>query len=189
MPILGILASSTQVAAGYFHSIATVTVGSGGAANVQFTSIPSTYTHLQIRGIGRSADAANTGDTIRIRLNADTGSNYSTHALAGDGSTAYIAQAAASQTSGYGTAIPRNGQTASSFGVTFIDILDYTNTNKYKTIRNLGGSDVNGSGGNIVFGSTAWLSTNAVTSITLFPATATNFQQYSHFALYGIKSA
>jgi len=169
-----------------FEKIATVTVGSGGQANVEFTSIPSGFVHLQIRGIGRSADAVNTGDSIRIRLNADTGSNYSTHALGGDGSVAYVAQAAASQTSGYGTAIPRNGQTASSFGGTVIDILDYTNTNKYKTIRNLGGSDVNG-GGNIIFGSTAWLSTNAVTSITLYPATATNWTQYSHFALYGIK--
>jgi hypothetical protein len=187
---LGIFASANQSAAATsFESIATVSVGSGGAVNVEFTSIPATFTHLQIRGIGRSEDAGATGDTIRIRVNGDTGSNYSTHALGGDGASAYAAQAAASQTSGYGTAIPRNGQTASSFGGTVIEILDYTNTNKYKTIRNLGGSDVNGSGGNIIFGSTAWLSTSAITSITLFPATATDFAQYSQFALYGIKGA
>jgi hypothetical protein len=50
--ILGIIASSRLAAVGDFESIATVSVGSGGAADVEFTSIPATYTHLQIRGIG-----------------------------------------------------------------------------------------------------------------------------------------
>jgi hypothetical protein len=47
--ILGIIASSKLSAVGDYESIATVTVGSGGAANVEFTSIPATYTHLQLR--------------------------------------------------------------------------------------------------------------------------------------------
>ena len=53
MPILGILASSYPAVSTSYESIATVTVGSGGAANVEFTSIPGTYTHLQIRMLGR----------------------------------------------------------------------------------------------------------------------------------------
>jgi hypothetical protein len=54
MPILGIIASSKLTAAvGDFESIATVTVGGGGAATVEFTSIPATYTHLQLRYIAQ----------------------------------------------------------------------------------------------------------------------------------------
>ena len=36
-----------------YESIATVTVGAGGSSSISFTSIPSTYKHLQIRAITR----------------------------------------------------------------------------------------------------------------------------------------
>jgi hypothetical protein len=49
--ILGIIASSRLAAVGDYESIATVSVGGGGAADVEFTSIPGTYTHLQIRAL------------------------------------------------------------------------------------------------------------------------------------------
>jgi hypothetical protein len=166
-----------------YESIATVTVGSGGAANIEFTSIPSTYQHLQIRGIGRSTRSA-TIDDLGIRVNSDTGSNYAYHLLRGDG-TSVIAAAGATQTTGYAGRIAASTATSSVFGVAIIDILDYTNTNKYKTIRSLGSSDNNGNG-NVEFGSTLWMNTNAITSILLYPPTY-NFSQYSSFALYGIK--
>jgi hypothetical protein len=175
--------------AGNYDSISTVTVGSGGSSSIDFTSIPSTYTHLQIRGIARSTLAGTAEDNILIRLNSDTGSNYSAHALAGDGSVVYIAAAAASQTSGFGAAIPRAGVTSGVFGAFVYDLLDYANTNKYKTIRYVGSFDRNG-GGNVIFGSAAWLSTSATTSITMFPAGGSaSFPQYSQFALYGIKGS
>ena len=75
---------------------------------------------------------------------------------------------------------------ANMFGSGVIDILDYANTNKYKTVRTLSGDDKNGSG-YVVFGSGLWQNTNAVSTITLTNHGATNFQQYSSFALYGIK--
>jgi hypothetical protein len=89
MPILGIIASAItgNLVTTSYESIATVTVGSGGAANVEFTSIPATYTHLQVRGIGRSLEA-NTGvDVQYLRFNSDTGSNYAWHQLVGNGSS------------------------------------------------------------------------------------------------------
>ena len=60
MPILGIIASSISgnLDANDFESIATVSVGSGGAANVEFTSIPATFTHLQIRAILKTTTSA-----------------------------------------------------------------------------------------------------------------------------------
>ena len=69
-----------------------------------------------------------------------------------------------------------------------VDVLDYANTNKFKTIRNLEGFDVNGSGGLVALTSGLYRSTSAITSIKLTP-NAGNYAQYSHFALYGIKGA
>ena len=186
-PVLGIIASSVlgAVTATSFESIATVTVGSGGAANVEFTSIPGTYTHLQIRALGQTSRSGFNVDTLRFQVNSDTGSNYSWHHLRGDGSA----------TEGKGSATQTDIQaeralgttTGGSFGGVVMDILDYANTNKYKTFRLLGGVDANGSGA-ITFTSGLWRNTNAITSIKLY-GDAANFSNYTHFALYGCKSA
>jgi len=68
-----------------------------------------------------------------------------------------------------------------------IDILDYANANKYKTIRSLSGTDYNNSNGRLFYSSGNWRSTSAVTTITLTNDSGTNFTQYSSFALYGVK--
>lgn len=185
--ILGILDSGGAAApAGVlaYESIATVTVGSGGSANVEFTSIPATYTHLQIRGIVRTNRAA-TGDWLEITFNSDTAANYQDHYLAGNGTSA----SAGAQTTRNWINIdrwPGASSTASIFGVMVLDILDYANTNKYKTVRNLSGNDQNGSG-EIHLSSGGWRSTSAITSIKLDVGAGTLFTQYSQFALYGIK--
>jgi len=188
-PILGIFASAVTggVSTTSFESIATVTVGSGGASSIDFTSIPGTYAHLQIRGIARSNRSSDL-DTLQIRFNSDTGSNYARHYLYGDGSSA---SAAATTSATYANIGLLTGGTASAsyFGADTIDILDYANANKYKTVRCLGGTDRNGAG-DIQFASGLWMNTNAITSITLIcQAGLSNFSQYSHFALYGIKAA
>ena len=181
-PILGIIASSKFVAAGDFESIATVTVGSGGSAGpITFSSIPSTYTHLQLRYITRSASAL---DALQFRFNSDTGSNYARHRLQGDGSSV-TAAAASSATYAASADFPT---TTSTFGAGVIDILDYANTNKYKTVRLLAGYDANGSG-LIDLRSNLWMSTSAITQIDFISGNSTNFAQYSTFALYGCKSA
>jgi len=179
---LGIFASANQSAAATsFESIATVTVGSGGAANVEFTSIPSTYTHLQIRGIAKSTSS---DSDIYGRFNGDSGTNYDSHRIYGSGSS--VAADSEINKSSH-EKIGRCGSGTSNFSANVIDILDYTNTNKYKTVRSLFGRDSNGSG-YIMFSSGLWRNTNAITSITLYPAFGT-YEQYTTFALYGIKSA
>jgi hypothetical protein len=109
-----------------YESIATTTVGAGGAASVTFSSIPSTYSHLQIRLMGRTNRAA-TLDNVKITFNSDTGANYKAHYLAGDGSTAYANVTSVSPNAvgiGYVSA-------STAFIVSVCDILDYANTNKY----------------------------------------------------------
>ena len=160
-----------------YESIATVTVGAGGSSTVSFTSIPSTYTHLQIRTSMQSSLSS----YGLMRFNSDSGSNYTSHFLYGDGSTA-TATALTSQSSIYAL---RGSPSTNYYAGTVIDILDYRNTNKYKTTRSLAGNDENGSG-YVFFLSGLWLNTNAITDITIITQSGT-FAQYSSFALYGIK--
>jgi len=185
--ILGTIASGVVAAAGDYESIATVTVGSGGSADIEFTSIPADFAHLQIRAIARTTTGSSAGaDWVLGRVNADSGSNYSRHYLYGYGS-GVTANGETSQTSFRAGLAPMDGTTASMYGAFVIDILDYADTNKYKTLRVLLGSDRNGAG-EMIFQSNLWMSTSAITSIKLYPE-VNNFKQYSHFALYGIKGA
>jgi hypothetical protein len=173
-------------AGGDFESIATVTVGSGGAANIEFTSIPGTYQHLQVRGIVRS-DRADSNENVRYQLNASTSSNYAYHALRGDGSAA-VAEAGSSQAQmELDRTIAGANATASVFGGFVMDILDYSLSSKATTTRTLGGYDNNGSG-QVVLSSGLWTVTDAVTSVKFFPRFGTNFVQHSTLALYGVKA-
>ena len=164
-----------------FESIATVTVGSGGAANIEFTSISGSYQHLQIRMI---TTTANDAQSIYYQFNSDTGSNYVAHALTGDGATARgraVAAAARGIAFGYETGTDTTYQA----GIV-IDILDYASTSKNKTVRALGGQDSNGSGEVNIF-SGLWMSTSAITSVKLYAASG-NLKEHTTAALYGIKA-
>ena len=192
--ILGILASSisgSKAVTNSYSSIATVTVGSGGASTIDFSSISGIYTHLQIRGIARSTTAGTGTASWDFRFNSDSGSNYAYHRLYGDGTSVgangYASQNTASSVLGV---IPTAGNTANAFGAVIIDILDYANTNKYKTVRLLGATDDNSgsaSQSRLTFSSSLWMSTSAITSISFNPSGQT-FAQYSTLALYGIKA-
>jgi hypothetical protein len=165
-----------------YESIATVT---GSGSSVTFNLIPSTYKHLQIRLIGRIDRSGEASDFFTIRYNSDTGSSYSWHALEGSGTTLYAESTAS-------TSLPRCGDIAATtaasgiFGIGIIDILDYTNTTKYKTTRNFTGRDANGTGW-VWFGSSLWRDTAAISRIDILPTFGTGFQANTHFALYGIK--
>jgi len=188
MPILGIIASaiSGNLSVPSYDSIATTTVGSGGAASITFSSIPATYTHLQIRGITRPTETGTSGSAyVYLRVNSDSGSNYSRHFLYGEGTVGV--QAGASQTEIRAAFEMRDGFTANCFAALIVDVLDYANTNKYKTVRTLSGFDTNGLG-YIALGSGLWMNTNATTSLTFTPEVG-NFKEYSTLALYGIKGA
>jgi hypothetical protein len=188
-PILGIYASQISghlfSPSGAYDSIATTTVGAGGSSSVTFSSIPSGYTHLQVRVLGRSNRTGTTTDYLELTFNSDTGANYSLHQLLGDGSTA-SANSSTSQNYAIVSRISTADSSASMFGGIVLDILDYANTSKYKTTRSLGGTDQNGSGA-IYLNSGLWMSASAITSVTVKPSSANSFVQYSSIALYGIR--
>jgi hypothetical protein len=170
-----------------YESIATVTVGSGGAADVTFSSIPSTYTHLQIRILVKTA-FANNQDGLNVQYNGATGSSYNYHYLGGNGSATYAgAGGASAQTFMQSVSIAGNNN-ANVFGAIILDVLDYANTNKYKVQRAIGGTDSNGAGV-VEMWSGLYIATTAISSIKLYSFNGSNINQYSSFALYGIKGA
>lgn len=186
MPILGIIASSFRSAAGpegAYDALATVTL-SASTANVSFAGIPTGYKHLQVRGIALGTAAAS--GSLFCQVNSDGGSNYTRHELSGNGSTA-SAYGAASQTAvnmyGYYDNISNN-----NYPLAFVmDILDYANTNKYKTFRVLSGMDKNGANyGEIFLKSSVWMSSSAITSLNIYIG-GQNLATYSSIALYGVK--
>jgi len=188
-PVLGIIASSNQQGraggpVGAYDSLATVTVGAGGLASITFAGIPTGYAHLQIRITGRGGRALFLDNPV-FKFNSDlTTGNYYQHAIYGDGSTVTAAASGTDYILAY--SIAGNNAGSNVFGAMVVDILDYANTNKNKTVRYLGGVDNNGQG-IIGFGSGAWFSTNAINSIGITLSTGESFQQYSQFALYGVK--
>lgn len=173
---------------GNYYSLATVTVPSGGASSIEFAGVPSGYKHLQIRGIGRSTNTTSTTSysaELLMQFNGDTGSNYRAHAIEAVGSGTPGAQTQTTLTI-VNLGGPFATQTASVFGGSIIDILDYASTTKNKTVRAIGGQDMNGYGQSM-FASGLWMnSTSAITSIKMVSG-GTGWAQYSQFALYGVK--
>lgn len=175
MPILGIIASSRPGVTNSYESIQTVTVGSGGSTQIDFTSIPGTFKHLQLRAAAKGS----TNLFAPIRFNADTTlANYRSHQIYGNGVTATA--------SDEGNNFYINNVLGTNFNGVIMDILDYNSTNKNKTVRMLQGIDNNGSG-SIMFVSGLYINSSTAISSIRFTVNTGNFAEYSSFALYGVR--
>jgi len=176
--------SVTPVTPSSFESIATAT-GTGSSGTITFSSIPSTYKHLQIRFIVFSnVDGSNVG----FQFNGDTGNNYTQHQLYGGTYPTTAAKGANANTAQpKGWAGSYDAGTRGSYPtVGIIDIVDYASTTKYKTVRVLVGTDTNGTANQeVTLDSSLWLNTAAINSITLL--IGGNYTTSTQFALYGIK--
>ena len=175
--------------AGAFESIATITLTST-VLNNDFTGIPQTYKHLQLRVIGRVDDTGTNAGPLKIRVgngSIDTGANYTRHSLLGTGSAA-SSNASVSQTNvSLRDTLPENSALADAFGVAIIDIHDYSSTTKNKTIRAFHGNDRNAAGaGNIYLTSGLWINTNAINQIRL-DSDGSGLKAGTVISLYGIK--
>jgi hypothetical protein len=168
-----------------FDSIASAT-GTGSSGTITFSSIPQTYKSLQIRGIGR-LDVGTGGVSTRIRLNGDTTSNYAEHLLYGNGTSALTSNNAPNSWTYMGRT-PGSTANTNVVGAFIIDIHDYASTTKNKTIRVFNGVDNNAADTDfwVAMASGLWMSTSAVTSITLNAISTYNWTTETQFALYGI---
>jgi hypothetical protein len=179
----GLFSSGVAASTNAYESIASAN-GTGSSGIITFSSIPQTYKHLQVRAILRGTASA-TANGTDMRYNSDSGANYTLHRLIGDGSSA-SADGYTGRTGAWLGLETDASAAANTYAACVTDILDYTNTNKYKTSRSMGAYDLNGSG-QINFASALWLNTAAITSITITAASSGNWTTASSFALYGIK--
>lgn len=178
--VVALYAGGAPVSTTSYESIATVTVGAGTtSAAITFSSIPQTYTHLQIRGMMTVTSGNNPAFQVG-NGSIDTGANYSWHHLYGNAGA--YSNGASSTTQLTFSYVPY----PSYPGSFVLDIFNYANTNKFKTTRTLTGSNSNGSVSEVALWSGLWQSTSAINTIKFTPA-AGSWDQYSHFALYGIK--
>jgi len=193
MPLLETFANATKrgwlrsgsapTNAGAYEQIAT-SFGTGSSGVITFSSIPSTYKHLQIRYTARVSDTSN---QIYVRANGQTGTTqYIAHALQGTGTAV-----AASFSSSTGYIVIEQGPAGSShttdaFGVGIIDIYNYADGITNTTLRTLAGLESAASSKRIGLQSGAFLFTNIISSITLSAPTG-NWTTTSRFSLYGIK--
>jgi len=192
-PMLGIMASQISghlAPAGSYDSIATTTISTAGT--VTFSSIPQTYKHLQVRIMARGTNAAQSYVNISVRVgngSADSGTNYYPyHNVYGNGTTAIADYYGGLYSYAFTGWIPAVLTTTQGFGVSVIDILDYTSTNKHKTFKSLFGWDANGTGWSGLT-SSLWMPTTkvAIDTMVLSSNAGENFLANSVVALYGIK--
>jgi hypothetical protein len=190
MPVIGTLAGASATGFGglrtfgsvtpsAFESIATVSVSSA-TSSIEFTSIPSTYTHLQVRAFMVCSSTNN----MYMQLgngSIDSGSNYSWKQLWGEGTNA-------NSNDGQSQGFFYIGYVASTTypAACIIDIADYANTNKFKTAKAINANN-NNTAGYVTSFSGNWRSSSAVDRVKITTGSGT-FNQYSHFALYGIKN-
>lgn len=168
-----------------YESIATAT-GTGSSATITFSSIPSGFKHLQIRSLNSVDNNAAVLNNMQIRFNSDSGNNYAWHHLYGYNGTPNTYSLATTSSALTFTSINTYSYYYNS--VHIIDILDFNNTSKNKTVRVFYGADYNGLyPGWVGHSSGLWMNTNAITSISLVGNF--NWTTQSTFALYGIKEA
>jgi hypothetical protein len=168
--------------------ISSVTVGSGGAANISFTSIPQTYTDLCLVFSAR-ADAT-IGDPYYnsyLLTNAFAlGDGADTIYVLGNGST--VSQAADGNNILL-LGVTSSGATANTFGNTLIYIANYASTTQYKQVRIDQVSENNATASAAMLSAGIYPANTAITSITIDPFSTGNFVQYSTAYLYGISNA
>ena len=160
-----------------YTKIASTTLGSA-AASVTFSSIASTYTDLVLVCQTKATSSA---PNTRMQVNSDTGTNYSTTILSGNGSSASSSRYSNTTFSlvdleGYND--------ATNVKNTIINIFNYANTTTYKTLLSRAANAALGTDAIV----SLWRSTAAINSITIFPNVST-FVTGSTFNLYGIAAA
>lgn len=169
-----------------FESIATWTSTNPA---ISFTSIPSTYKHLQIRYYGRT-DRADPNGYLGYRFNADSGTVYSALGIQVDTGIMYSGGGGTSG-NGFGTNSWGGTGAGNAWGMGIITILNYANTSMYKpVIQWTGDARGTNTGNNGDFGyfTGVYRSTDAINRIDFFAGYAVSALLSGSFVgLYGMK--
>ncbi len=167
-----------------YEAIATVTVGSGGAAEIEFTNIPQTHTDLMVLHSLRS-NSSQIYDILGLTFNGNTGSIYSIRNLRGNGATA-ISQSLTNQVRMEFELPNGNTSTASTFSNGQFYIPNYTSSNNKSASSEIA-QENNATTAYLVMDAGLAATTAPISSIRMFTVVGTLWQQYSSATLYGIK--
>jgi hypothetical protein len=165
-----------------FELISKTEVGSGGAANIEFTSIPSTFTDLQLVVSLRSNDSRSM-TWVNLQFNSAS-SNRSLKNLYGTGSSALSGSYTEMRFSG----VNANTSTSNTFGSASLYIPNYAGSN-YKSASGESVAETNATAADMGLEANLWSNTAAITSIKIIPGDGTAWLQYSSAYLYGIKNS
>lgn len=161
------------------------TTATGAETVITFSSIPQTYSSIQIRATLRSTQALNNVGNCNVYVNGvNTGTSYARHYVYGEGSTVSASGTASTTQMILVNTVPLGSTTAGLFGGCVVDFQDYASTTRNKTMRALHGHDRNGAG-TIGMSSGVYLATTAITSVSISLTTG-NWASGSTFALYGM---
>ena len=161
--------------------ISTVVVGSGGAASIDFSSIPQTYTDLMIKLSVRSARAGAVDDNLNITFNGAT-TNFTYRYLRGSGS----AVVSSNGSNGYVAGTTAATATANTFANIEVYIPNYTSSN-FKSISADSVTENNATEAYAFLFADLWSNTSPISSIGFVSGTSNNWTQYSTATLYGIR--
>lgn len=169
-----------------YQLISSVTVGSGGASSIDFTSIPATYTDLVVKLSARTTNTGSNWQQIRIGFNGTSNTtNWNGRDLYGTGSgTASYSYTSDNDAGGWSSSADT---TASTFANTEIYIPNYTGSTN-KSISTDSTTENNATSALTLLTANLWSNSSAITSIALTPLSG-NFAQHSTAYLYGIKSS
>lgn len=170
-----------------YQVIGSVTVGAGGAASINFTSIPSTFTDLVLK-----VSARNNNTGLRVRFNSDSGTNYSWRRLSGNAAAGF-SDSNSTYGSPYNTFLYFSMQnitsdTANTFSNGEMYVFNYAGSaQKSASLDSV--QENNATNSNMAMQAGLWTGTAAITSIALTPDTDTSpsIAQHSTATLYGIK--
>jgi hypothetical protein len=159
-----------------YEKIATTTLGSS-SATVDFTSISGSYTDLILI---INCTTASGGDDLWIRVNSDTGTNYSLTQFYGDGSST-----GSTRRTNFSRFMADNSYPSTTEGFNqIVHFMNYSNTTTYKTFLSRANRAGHSTGATVGL----WRSTSAITSINLLLAGSLSFASGSTFTIYGIKA-
>lgn len=167
-----------------FELLASVTVGSGGAATIDITSIPSTFTDLNLvlslRGDRSAADT-----DAYVKLNNST-TTYAYRLLYGNPSNG--TPVGSINASSYPPSLTNAAtSTANTFSNASIYISNYTTT-AGKPLRIDSVTENNANNASTYLTAGLWSTSSAVNQITITPFSG-SFVQHTSAYLYGIKSS
>jgi hypothetical protein len=170
-----------------YKAIATVTVGSGGAATIDFTSIPATYTDLLVKVSARSSRVANQ-DEYRISINGST-SSFTYRQLYGGAGSGSVVTGSSSGSVGFIGIMPAANNTVSTFSSQEIYLPNYAGSNNKSISVDSAAENNAATYWQLDLVALLWSNTSAITSLSFASSNSANFAQHTTATLYGIKNS